>query len=666
MAQVLGNKKKNRSLDADDEDDDEKDDGPELPVFTALETILSFIPFTKESKIAAAATEMLDNLKRIKKEKSKAYDLMVMSKIGQHEEALKTLLGETTDRIDYFVAMRKRLQDEGKPIRTEVRKDTILSLERGKGKNRLKRATDVERDLTMLTKDKHNTKKKHLIKLPSDHELGKGKIPAADVQPKCGWYGFDHHGIALRCRNVCIIIKQKNNNKRGDTGRRGSQSGMSDHENEKLQFCAFHHPYCLAKKNHTNGRVPIKSPNAAGLCGRCFSDRYPSLANPPVYQANTVPGVVLAPSLLHTVALPKETLDRMNIDNLNRPLGGSQSKQSTFDADTFKQRLLKGSEIESEEPVVVRETILDKPVRSYRVVEMHDMWIAMMSAPRAAHWADLEGARESLRAGLQHRRDMIAEINSAIFERALVVRSAAPGLYAGPMVANAIEASKKMSQRSVTIMVKETKTNEAALGDHRPPGDTTKRNAATATASMTVLRKTEKEEQERKRLVLLSPTKLVQQKEEPKVDDTQAADAVPKKKKKKAKGEKDEVKEQKVTINHDMTIDVKKRAEVFFLNLNTTKRIKKVPEPIPESVDFTRYEERLPSIFSILFNMLAEPIVELWLEYKHHFKTSEDPIVMAKKAKAAEDRRLKGFYATTVAPAVVDIRDTMSLLYNFR
>ena len=317
----------------EEEDMDDIDDEPEPPQFNTVETLLSFIPFTKESKIAAAAIEMLDNLKRIKKEKSKAYDLMVMAKIGQHEQALATMLSETSDNMDYFIQMRRRLAEEGNPIRTEVRKDTILSLERGKGKNRLKRATDVERDLSALTKKNkrsaQDTKKK-VESTPLDRDVTRNVLPPADVQPKCGYYGFDQNGIALRCRNVCIIIKKKKKTK-GES--------ESEEQEGRMQFCPYHHPYCLAKKNHPNGRFPIHEPNAAGLCMSCFASRYPDTKKP-MYALNTVPGVVLAPSLLHTVALPKEVLDRMNIDNLNRPLDISLNDNSKFDADVFKRKLL--------------------------------------------------------------------------------------------------------------------------------------------------------------------------------------------------------------------------------------------------------------------------------------------------------------------------------------
>jgi hypothetical protein len=243
------------------------------------------------------------------------------------------------------------------------------------------------------------------------------------------------------------------------------------------------------------------------------------------------------------------------------------------------------------------------------------------------------------------------------------VRSAPPGVVAGPVRQNAIDASRKMGQRGVAILVKETKTNEAALSGHRPPGDTTKRNAGMLVAATTVLRKNEKEEKERKRLLVMSSAKQTGHQDGPKADDTQVALAVAKPKK---KGKKEEVKEPKVVINRDLTVDVKKRAEVYFSNLNMIRRPPKVPDIIPVDIDYTRYEKRLPSVFFLLYQMIAEPIVELWMEYKHMLKTSEDPIIKAKKARLAEERREKGFYQTTLVPAVVDLRDTMSALYHFR
>jgi hypothetical protein len=129
--------------DGDDDDDDDEIDPASL---TFSQTILSVIPYTKEYKIAQAAFEMLDNLKRIKTEKSDANAFMVRAKIGQHEEAMAEMLAETTENLDYFIDLRRKMKGKGQNIRTEIRVDLFEELARGKGKNRLKKSTDGERD----------------------------------------------------------------------------------------------------------------------------------------------------------------------------------------------------------------------------------------------------------------------------------------------------------------------------------------------------------------------------------------------------------------------------------------------------------------------------------------------------------------------------------------
>jgi len=292
-----GGKKRKKK---DEEEEDDGDDEPEPPTFNTVETLLSFIPYTKQNKIAAAATEMLDNLKRIQKEKSKAYDLMTMARIGQHEEALKTLLGETTDKVDYFVALRKKMEDDGKPIRTEVRKDTVLSLERGKGKNRLKRATDVERDLSELIRKK-KVAARNKSTAAGDDAQQQLLLPPPQVVQKCGWYGYDQNGIALRCRNPCIVRKKKDGGSGSQSPDRHSYGGGDPAD--RFQYCPYHSPYCLARKAHPSGRAPIQQPNAAGLCRRCFATRYPGLAH---FLRPTCPHRVLRPVSTHapTTALP--------------------------------------------------------------------------------------------------------------------------------------------------------------------------------------------------------------------------------------------------------------------------------------------------------------------------------------------------------------------------
>lgn len=135
-------KRSKKTVGFDDDDDDEKD--PEK--LTVFQTVLSIIPFTNEYKTAQAAFEMLDNLKRIKMEKAKANAFMVQAKIGQHEEAMEEMLADTTERLEYFINLRRKMKGKGQIIRTEIRFDLFEELAKGKGRNRLKQSTNGERE----------------------------------------------------------------------------------------------------------------------------------------------------------------------------------------------------------------------------------------------------------------------------------------------------------------------------------------------------------------------------------------------------------------------------------------------------------------------------------------------------------------------------------------
>ena len=304
----------------------------------------------------------------------------------------------------------------------------------------------------------------------------------------------------------------------------------------------------------------------------------------------------------------------MNVDNLNRPLDAAHHKgDNKFDINAFKQRVSRktagtggGGGDDGLILTVKAKSILGRPPRAFRVVELHDMWIAMNSAPRAWHWADLANRRPELIAEIRRREVMIEGINSEIFERALAVRSAPPGSLSEPVIFNALEASRKMGQRGVDLMVKESKTGQDALDGHRPPGDTTKvcffllcpalhpnetfihradpcdcdcaQVNAVYRGSAPVYRKREKELAEQYR----NSSMIVLNKEKPqwvqKRDAERAAKAsaerlalmltstdTNKPKKKKKKGQKDDDDDEKKVERRLMTKDVKRRAVEFFL-----------------------------------------------------------------------------------------------------
>ena len=332
-------------------------------------------------------------------------------------------------------------------------------------------------------------------------------------------------------------------------------------------------------------------------------------------------------------------------------------------------------------PTKKKETVLDRPIRSFRIVEIHDMWIAAMTLPRPFLWAQLDGKTEQLQLELARRNEMIKEINSEIFERALAVRSAPPGAISEPVKVNALEAAKRMRDRSVAIMIAETKTDEAALMNHRGPGDTTRVNACSLDGRQVIDRKDRKDHINAKKKALMdkanarTKAKLggggdgtsVGHKE----DGTPSAEGaggtvteLKTKHKKKKKGQPEE--ETKMVHHRHMTKDVNKRAVEYFLRLNVKAKKKAVVEQVFHEFDFNRYEERLPSVFALLFAMMADPIVQLWRQYKDYFKQSEDRMVLEKRLKAEQQERENSFYVRRIQPAIVDLKDSLSMMYNFR
>jgi hypothetical protein len=55
--------------------------------------------------------------------------------------------------------------------------------------------------------------------------------------------------------------------------------------------------------------------------------------------------------------------------------------------------------------------------------------------------------------------------------------------------------------------------------------------------------------------------------------------------------------------------------------------VKRPPPPPPPEVyiPVVRIEERLPSIFTILYEILAGPIIDLYRQYKDYFKVRFNP-----------------------------------------
>lgn len=129
----------------------------ERSLYTALRAM---IPYTNEWYEAKAAEEEMDDLTKIRIEKTKANDLLALSKLpSRQEEALQKLMSETNNDFHYFNRLRSMKIAEGtyQPPKAAVNafKDA------GGGKNRVKKAikkpfedldADVMRHLNAMNK----------------------------------------------------------------------------------------------------------------------------------------------------------------------------------------------------------------------------------------------------------------------------------------------------------------------------------------------------------------------------------------------------------------------------------------------------------------------------------------------------------------------------------
>jgi hypothetical protein len=94
--------------------------------------------------------------------------------------------------------------------------------------------------------------------------------------------------------------------------------------------------------------------------------------------------------------------------------------------------------------------ILKKTVRSFRLVELHDLWNETMSCARAL--MDYRYEYQLLDIEFSRRDLAIRDISADIFERLLAVRSAPAGRVSGVTERNAKEAAKLMSDRTMALM----------------------------------------------------------------------------------------------------------------------------------------------------------------------------------------------------------------------
>lgn len=99
----------------------------------------AMIPYTDAWYESTQAEMEMDDLAKIRIERSKADDLVALSKLpGRHEEALQKLMSESDRDFHFFNNLRTKWEAEGKYKAPEKIINPFADIERGK--NRLKKA----------------------------------------------------------------------------------------------------------------------------------------------------------------------------------------------------------------------------------------------------------------------------------------------------------------------------------------------------------------------------------------------------------------------------------------------------------------------------------------------------------------------------------------------
>jgi hypothetical protein len=211
-----------------DEIDDEVMDQTKKSIWASFK---SMIPYTSEWYESFQAEDEMDNFSRIKIEKAKANDLLAMTKVGRHEEALEMMMSETNNDFFFFNKLKFKMEEEGKWDYKEPQLDPFGSLSKGTGRNRIKKAMGAQ--YSILSAQQQADMKKATRSLGNVGGEDVKKLPRKDAP--CIWRGKTKQGELLNCSNIRMFhpTEKVTDPETGEPARL------------MLKFCAYHVLTCV-------------------------------------------------------------------------------------------------------------------------------------------------------------------------------------------------------------------------------------------------------------------------------------------------------------------------------------------------------------------------------------------------------------------------------------
>lgn len=232
-------------------------------------SIRTFIPYTNEWWEARRAEEEMDALNKIRVERIKANDLVVMTKTGRAEEALAKMMAETNNDFFFFNKLKYKMEQEGTFKYADPRKatDPFTAISRGAKTNRLKKAInttiDTDDDMGDISSQLSKLKSRGTSSSAVRTKISSDSMISSDIDITCNWRGRDSSKNNLRCDNKRMIRRPRSNDKSGSS------------IPEMLPCCVYHTSYCTSDSHtttttSTTERVKIDIPNELALCSECY------------------------------------------------------------------------------------------------------------------------------------------------------------------------------------------------------------------------------------------------------------------------------------------------------------------------------------------------------------------------------------------------------------
>lgn len=229
---------------------------------SAWDTFMSMIPGTEQSYEAQYAEEEMNNLQKIQIEEAKAADLLAMTKMGRHEDALSTMMSETNNDFFFFNKLKDAMEKDGRYKTKKTDLNPFADLETGKNRNRIKKGAYVQFSVFDEETQKALDKIAASNAARAEAKAG-GSKKKKGIQP-CSWRGKSKDGEFLECTNLRLVHPSKT---------------ILDDDNKTpipvvMAHCQYHTPECIGQI-HIDAGIPAKitAANREGLCGECYTNK---------------------------------------------------------------------------------------------------------------------------------------------------------------------------------------------------------------------------------------------------------------------------------------------------------------------------------------------------------------------------------------------------------